>query len=141
MPRGHAKLEIIGHSRFSRDENIVFDGLVYKVSKQVSKTEGDNLMYIVNKQNEEDIRRRGIRFETYFFDDIIKVYVFEKNVITKGSQVGRGNIDLRELSYDGLNSIFGLQIVNKRLKRAMGYLYFKLTYTPREKKLLDMTQI
>jgi hypothetical protein len=140
MPRGKVQLEMVGTSRFSRDENIVFDGLVHKISKVMSKTEGDNLMYLVNKQNELDIKRRGINFDTFFFDDIIKVSVYQKGIVTKNNQVGRGVLDMRELAYEAPNSIIGLPVVNKKLKRTMGYLYFRVTYQPRSENLFDKSQ-
>jgi hypothetical protein len=37
MPRGKVSLQIVGASNFSKDENMRYEGLVFKLSKQMSK--------------------------------------------------------------------------------------------------------
>lgn len=37
MPRGKSSFQIIGASTFSKDETLSYDGLVFKMSKQMSK--------------------------------------------------------------------------------------------------------
>jgi hypothetical protein len=120
MPRGKASFQIVGASSFSKDETITYEGLVFKMSKSMSK-ENEQLTYIMN---EDDVKKRLNKpslFPTFFFDDRLKVEVFQKNSSLKNNQIGKGWVDLREIAFLEANSasnqgttIIGLPISTKK---------------------------
>ncbi len=88
----------MGASTFSKDETVVYEGLVFKVAKEVTK-EGEKLTYI---NNEEDVKRRTNKptlFPTFYFDDRLKIEVYQKNSCLISNQIGKGWVDLREIAY------------------------------------------
>lgn len=48
MPRGMAEVEVVSYSKFSKDENIQFNDLVFKIQKPIGK-DNDRLLYIFNE--------------------------------------------------------------------------------------------
>ena len=111
MPRGKSSFQIIGASSFSKDETLSYEGLVFKMSKQTSK-ENEQLTYIMN---EDDVKKRANKpslFPTFFFDDRLKVEVFQKSNCLKGNQIGKGWVNLKEIAYsDGpTGTIIGLPV-------------------------------
>lgn len=117
MPRGKASFQIIGASSFSKDETLSYEGLVFKMCKSISK-ENEQLTYIMS---EDDVKKRLNKpslFPTFFFDDRLKVEVFQKNSCLKNNQIGKGWVDLREIAYleasNQGNTIIGLPISSKK---------------------------
>lgn len=95
MPKGRLELEFVGNSRFCKgDENLEFEGVVFKLTKQVSKATTDNLTYIIRPSGQDSWK---MVFDTYFFDDVIKVEAYQKNSTNKVNLIGKGTIDVREL--------------------------------------------
>ena len=69
MPRGKAQVQIIGTSTFSLDENQAYESLTYH-------------------QSEEEVSKKAakaVKFDTFFFDDSVKVQVFQKNSYVKSN--------------------------------------------------------
>lgn len=135
---------MIGTSRISKDENLPYEGLVFKLSKQVSKDPHDMLHHILRYRSQEDsYLNKQLAFETYYFDDLIKVDVFHKNSPNKVNCIGKGKIDLREIEFDSMphGSIIGVPVKNKKLGKIIGYLYLKVSYNGRDSKLFDMNQL
>jgi hypothetical protein len=84
MPRGKAQVQIIGTSTFSLDENQAYEGLTFKLSKATGK-DGESLTY---HQSEEEVSKKAakaVKFDTFFFDDSVKVQVFQKNSYVKSN--------------------------------------------------------
>lgn len=55
-----------------------------------------------------------IRFDTYYFDDEIKLDVFHKNSSIKTNMTGKGIIPINSVSLDK-DSIVAVPIYNKKL--------------------------
>ena len=132
MPRGRLSMSIVGHSKFTKDANIEYKELVFKVQKPISK-ENDRLLYFVKQ---EDIKDTKIQFDTFYFDDFVKLDVFHKNSFLTPNMTGKSMLPLSHPSFDP-ESLFSLPIYNKKLQRTVGYVYLKLDYTPRDSSLFD----
>lgn len=73
-----------------------------------------------------------IHFDTFYFDDKVKIEVYQKESLLKSNMVGKANLELRSVSYCKKLSIIGVPIVNKaQNSRIVGYLYMKISYIPR----------
>ena len=83
MPRGKAQVQIIGASTFSLDENQAYEGLSFKLSKA---TEKDGVIAYQQSEQEVSIKAaKAVKFDTYFFDDSVKISVFQKNSYVKSN--------------------------------------------------------
>lgn len=49
MPRGKLTIDLIGYSKFSKDENITFKELVFKIQQPINYDK-DRLLYIFNEE-------------------------------------------------------------------------------------------
>lgn len=49
---------------------------------------------------------------------------------------GKGIIDLKSTNFDD-DSVIGVPIYNKKIQRIVGYVYVKVSYTPRKLELFD----
>lgn len=157
QPRGRTTLELIGTSRICKDENVPFEGLVFKLSKQVSRDKNDNLYHLVRAPPAQDAQPaeqpkpagsqmqsylgKRMKFDTFFFDDNIYVEVFHRNSPNKVNCIGKGSIELREIDFNSGLSLFSVPVYNKKLGKTVGYLYFKATFTERPQALFDMSQL
>ena len=72
-----------------------------------------------------------MNFDTYFFDDELKVEAYQKNSTIKTNQIGKGIINLKDACFDSQTTLIGLPVVNKRLLITVGYMYFRVVYQPR----------
>jgi len=66
--------------------------LVLRCSKQVDK-EGEKLTYRLM----QDEMTAVMEFDTYFFDDQIKVELFHRKSTAKANLVGKASVKIREL--------------------------------------------
>ncbi|CDW87445.1 UNKNOWN [Stylonychia lemnae] len=129
-PRGRVEMEMIGYSKFSKDLNIEFQDLVFKVQKQIDANR-DRILYIFNeKQWLNQLERPQIRFDTFYYDDQIKFDVFHRNSSVKSNMLGKGTIQLRHLSFEK-ESIVSVAIYNKKEEQNFGYVYLRFAYNPR----------
>eukprot|EP00347_Sterkiella_histriomuscorum_P014269 403361529 len=136
MPRGQLKLDIAGYSRFSKDENIEFTDLVFKIQKQIDNNR-DRILYIFNqKQLLNPNERPTIRFDTQYFDDQIKLDIFHKGSSIKNNMVGKGILNLKDISFDQ-DSIIPVEIYNKKISRITGILYVKVFYSPMDQDIYE----
>lgn len=78
--------------------------------------ENEQLQYLVK---EVDVKKRSAKvcpFPTFFFDETLKIEVFQKDSNLKTNSIGKGLIELRDLAYSeipGQPSIIGVPIVYK----------------------------
>jgi hypothetical protein len=82
-----------------------------------------------------------MKFDTYFFDDSVKVQVYHRNSPNKVNCIGKGTVELREVQFDSRYTLLSVPLFNKKLQRVVGYLYFTLTYQGRSPKLFDLSQL
>ena len=73
-----------------------------------------------------------MKFDTFFFDDNIRVEVYHRNSPNKVNCIGKGSIELREIEFDSALSLLGVPVYNKKLGKNVGYLYFRVTYSGRK---------
>lgn len=106
-------MEIMGYSKFSKDENIEYKDLMFKVQKQIDASR-DRQLYIINESQLASAEKPVIRFDTYYFDDEIKLDVFHKNSSIKTNMTGKGIIHMNSVSLDK-DSIVAVPIYNKKL--------------------------
>ena len=91
------------------------DEVVVRISKQVD-WEGERLLY---RLGEEELKQKQIiDFDTCFFDDSLKVQIYEKNSTAKVHQVAKVTLPLCEFIFenpeDKDEEIYPVTLVNPR---------------------------
>jgi hypothetical protein len=73
---------------------------------------------------------RKLPFDTYYFDDMVKLDVYHKNNPSKVNCIAKGSIDLREISFAPYPyaTLIGIPIRSKKLGKDLGYVYFRVSY-------------
>jgi len=99
MPRGQISIKIDCATTFKKDQYTPYKDLVFLFTKDVGQG-GETMQYKITEAelNDEDASNDVIRFETFHYDDYIKLEVFHKGSIQKGSKIGKAFINLRELN-------------------------------------------
>ena len=114
------------------------EGLVIRVSKQVSK-DGDRLVYRLS-EHELD-KRQVLDFDSVFFDDSIKIQVYQKNSTAKVHQVGKVTVPLAEFVFENLDDedeeLYPVTLRDKRTGFEAGTLFIKINYKPMDASLLN----
>jgi Ca2+-dependent lipid-binding protein len=83
-----------------------------------------------------------VEFTTSFFDDRLKVQVYQNNSTSKANLVGKAIINLRDLEFNtamhatGEPPIYPLTVVSRRGQFAAGTLFLHVTYSAINKNLL-----
>ena len=96
---------------------------------------------------EQDEKKRKIEFDTHFFDDEVKINIYQKNSLLKSNFIGKGVLSLKDASFDKegteerYTSIVCLPVINKKLEMTVGYIYLKLSYAPRSYSLYELNQL
>ena len=67
---------------------------------------------------DEEIKKKAVkatRFDTFFYDDTIKIDVFQKNSFLKSYAIGKGIIELKEMAHEPKrHTIISLPIMKKK---------------------------
>lgn len=75
MPKGRLQVEVIGKSKFSKDNNIEYKDLMLKLSQTTSK-EQERLSYVMSTEGKTF--KQKILLDTFYYDDILKVEVYHR---------------------------------------------------------------
>ena len=147
MPKGAFSLTVEEKSAFHKEaesstpEHMVLseiEGLVLRISKQVS-LDGERLIYRLSEH--ELSKKQVIDFDSCFFDDSIKIQVYQKNSTAKVNQVGKVSLPLAELVFENLDDadeeFYPVTLRDKRTGFEAGTLLLKVNYKPIESKLLS----
>ena len=106
IPRGHLRLRVEQLSIFKKDKYTHMKDLIVLMTKTVSRT-GDKLVQRVTEQDlvppndkePDDYDDAVLKFETYHYDDFVKVEVFHRGSEQKNSKVGKAFLRMRDLVY------------------------------------------
>ena len=85
-------------------------------------------------------KRQVLDFDSAFFDDTIKIQIYQNNSTAKVHQVGKVTIPLAEFVFENLNDadeeLYPVTLKDKRTGFEAGTLFVKINYKPIEKELL-----
>ena len=76
------------------------EGLVLRISRQIS-LDGDRLVYRLSEH--EFKKKQVIDFDSYYFDDAVKIQIYQKNSTAKINQVGKITLHLSDLVFENLD--------------------------------------
>ena len=146
MPKGSFSMTIEDKSRIvklaesSTPENKVLariNGLVLRISKKVN-IDGECLIY---RLSEDDLaKRQELQFDSFFFDDKIKIEVYQKNSTAKVHKIGQVSIPMAEFVFENLDDVdeelYPITLKDKKTGFESGTLFIKINYKPIDKALL-----
>lgn len=98
---------------------------------KVDDAEGDLISYTLPQASFMDLdKRQELYFDTYFYDDVIKLELFQKNSTLKTNLIGKASINLSLYHLNG-PCVIPVEIMSKKLNKIIGIVYFKMVYKPR----------
>lgn len=97
MPRGQITFKIDQTSIFKKDQYAHYRDLVFLFTKDVGKNGDTIVQKITEAELNEEEKVFTVKYETFLFDDFVKLEVFHKNSIQKNSKLGKAFVNIREL--------------------------------------------
>ena len=114
------------------------DGLVLRISTKINK-EGERLVYRLSQ--DELVKKQELLFDSCFFDNNIKIEVYQKNSTAKVHKIGQESIPLAEFVFENLDDedeeLYPVTLKDKKTGFEAGTLFIKINYKPIDHSLLS----
>lgn len=149
MPKGSFALTVEDRSQIMKvadsstlDHTVLakVEGIVLRISKQCS-LDGDRLVYRLSEHELQ--KRQKLDFDSVFFDDTVKIQIYQNDSTAKVHQVGKVTIPLAEFVFDNASDedeeLYPITLRDPRTGFEAGTLFVKIEYKPIDEKLLDIS--
>jgi len=81
-----------------------------------------------------------LTFNTHFFDDIVKLQVYQRGTVSKTNTIGKGLIALKDVIAAGC-ALVSVPIFSKKHSKIVGHLYVSVSYIPSSKELYELDHL
>ena len=153
MPRGQLSLQIECATLFKLNSDAACKDLVFLFSKDSGPGGEEMQQKITEKElKDDDASNDVIKFETFHYDDFVKLEVFQKGIMQKNAKLGKAFINVRDLDCvneeANSNQVGGGDLLkcvpihlipsnygSEVAKRVNGMVFLRASYEPRPRKV------